>query len=243
MSVLAVKGLKVAVDGKEILHGVDLTINSGETHIIMGPNGSGKSTLVYTIAGHPKYEITSGSIMVDGVDINDHTPDERAKLGIFLASQLPTAIEGITLSNFMRASVGAITGETPKVREWIKTLSTAMQELGIPEDFANRSVNVGFSGGERKRSEILQLKLLHPKFALLDETDSGLDVDAIKSVSQGIVKAHQDDNFGSLIITHHKNMLEYIKPDYVHVFKDGKIIQTGDANLANELIKTGYQNL
>jgi Fe-S cluster assembly ATP-binding protein len=244
MSELVIKDLHVEVEGKEILKGVNLTIKSGEIHAIMGPNGSGKSTLSYTIAGHPKYVITSGSISLDGSVIASsdvsQTPDVRAKAGIFLAQQLPTEIEGITLSNFLRACVGAVSGETPKVREWIKTLGSAMESLEIPADFANRSVNVGFSGGEKKRTEILQLELLHPKFALLDETDSGLDVDALKVVAQGVNRAQTTDGFGALLITHHTHLLEYITPDFVHVFADGHIVRDGGSELAQELVESGY---
>lgn len=242
MNELIIKDLHVEIDSKEIIKGVNLSIKSGEIHAIMGPNGSGKSTLAYTIAGHPKYKITKGQILINGESIKEFTPDERAKAGLFLASQLPVAIEGISLSNFLRAAISNITGQSPKVRDFVKDLDSRMQSLNIPSEFANRSINVGFSGGERKRAEILQLQLLHPRFAILDETDSGLDVDAIKTVSKGINQAIKEDNFGSLIITHHKHLLDYITPDYVHIFSNGQIIKSGDKTLVDKITSDGYSD-
>ncbi|GHT82063.1 ABC transporter ATP-binding protein [Actinomycetota bacterium] len=240
MSILEIKKLEVEVEGKRILNGVDLTIKQGETHAIMGPNGSGKSTLSYAIAGHPKYKIVGGEILLDGTNISEASPDERAKAGIFLAQQAPTEIEGITLSNFLRAAVTAVKGEPPKVRDWIKDLATEMQKLHISKDFANRQVNLGFSGGEKKRTEILQLRMLKPKFAILDETDSGLDVDALKIVAEGVNDAMSALNFGLLLITHHTHLLRYIQPDFVHVFKSGKIVESGGSELAEQLVAQGY---
>ncbi|MDR2508916.1 MAG: Fe-S cluster assembly ATPase SufC [Candidatus Ancillula sp.] len=240
MHKLTIDNLSVAVEGKEILKGVELEINSGETHAIMGPNGSGKSTLAYTIAGHPSYEITGGSIRFDGHEVNDMPPEERARLGVFLAQQLPTEIDGITLSNFLRAAKTAVSGSAPKVREWVKTLQSNMEELDMDPTFAGRSVNVGFSGGEKKRAEILQLKVLEPKIAILDETDSGLDVDALKIVARGVNDAQKKLNFGALLITHHTHLLQYIKPDFVHVFTKGRIVESGSGALASELVARGY---
>lgn len=237
---LTVENLSVAVEGKKILKGVDLEIRSGETHAIMGPNGSGKSTLAYTIAGHPSYEITGGSIKFNDTELNDTPPEERARLGIFLAQQLPTEIEGITLSNFLRAAKTAISATAPKVREWVKLLQANMEELNMDPAFAGRSVNVGFSGGEKKRAEILQLKILEPKIAILDETDSGLDVDALKVVAEGVNDAKEKLGFGTLLITHHTHLLQYIQPDFVHVFAKGRVVESGSSALAKELVEQGY---
>ncbi|MDR0951104.1 MAG: Fe-S cluster assembly ATPase SufC [Candidatus Ancillula sp.] len=239
---LEVKDLHVAIGDKEILKGVNLEIEPNKTYAIMGPNGSGKSTLSYTIAGHPRYTVTKGKIVLDGEDITNLPPDERAKLGIFLAQQLPTEVEGISLSNFLRAAVGAVSGETPAVRQWVKDLQKAMSDLKMNSDFAGRSLNVGFSGGEKKKAEILQLKMLKPKYAILDETDSGLDVDALKIVSDGVKQAKTESGFGTLLITHHTNLLKYLIPDYVYVFAKGHIVEEGTSALAEELEQTGYQN-
>ena len=244
MSELVIKGLKVSVEAedtrKEILRGVDLTINSGEVHAIMGPNGSGKSTLAYAVAGHPKYEIEAGSITLDGQDVLEMTVDERARAGLFLAMQYPVEIPGVSVSNFLRTSVTAIRGEAPKLREWLKEMNSAMSEIGMDPQFSERNVNEGFSGGEKKRHEILQLELLKPKIAILDETDSGLDVDALRIVSEGINRTVERNNTGVLLITHYTRILRYVKPDKVSVFVDGRVVETGGQQLAEELEANGY---
>jgi Fe-S cluster assembly ATP-binding protein len=238
---LKISNLHVSVEDKEIIKGLDLEIKQGEIHAIMGPNGSGKSTLAYALAGHPSYTITQGTIELDGQDITELSPDKRAIAGLFLAQQLPTEVEGITFSNFLRVAYGCVKGETPPIREWVSKLSEAMESLQISSNFASRSLNVGFSGGEKKRAEILQLKLLEPKYAILDETDSGLDVDALKVVAQGILDAQKQTGFGALLVTHHTHLLDYIKPDFVHVFVSGKIHISGTSELAEELVREGYQ--
>jgi Fe-S cluster assembly ATP-binding protein len=247
MSTLEIKNLHAQVlptDGSEepkpILKGVNLTIKSGETHAIMGPNGSGKSTLAYTIAGHPKYEVTEGEVLLDGVNVLEMEVDERARAGLFLAMQYPTEVPGVSSSNFMRSAVTAIRGEAPKLREWVKELNTAREDLQIDRSFGERSVNEGFSGGEKKRHEVLQLDLLKPKFAVMDETDSGLDVDALRVVSDGINRYQDETDGGILMITHYKRILNYVQPDFVHVFADGRIVTTGGAELADKLEADGY---
>ncbi|WP_187976160.1 Fe-S cluster assembly ATPase SufC [Mycetocola sp. JXN-3] len=244
MSVLEIRDLHVSVETdqgtKPILRGVDLTLNSNETHAIMGPNGSGKSTLAYTIAGHPKYTVDSGSITLDGEDVLEMSVDERARAGIFLAMQYPVEIPGVTVSNFLRTAKTAIDGEAPAIRTWIKDVRTAMDNLRMDKVFAERNVNEGFSGGEKKRHEILQLELLKPKFAVLDETDSGLDVDALKIVSEGVNRAQENTDLGVLLITHYTRILRYIKPDYVHVFVNGKVAEQGGPELADRLENEGY---
>ncbi|MFC6238438.1 Fe-S cluster assembly ATPase SufC [Longivirga aurantiaca] len=244
MSTLEIRDLHVSVDtdagAREILRGVDLTVRSGETHAIMGPNGSGKSTLAYSIAGHPKYTITSGTVTLDGEDVLAMSVDERARAGLFLAMQYPVEVPGVSVSNFLRTSVTAVRGEAPKLRTWIKEMRTAMDDLSMDPAFAERSVNEGFSGGEKKRHEILQMQLLQPKIAILDETDSGLDVDALKVVSEGVNKVKASGDIGTLLITHYTRILRYIKPDFVHVFVDGRIVAEGGAELADELEANGY---
>lgn len=225
---------------KPILKGVNLTIKSGETHAIMGPNGSGKSTLAYTLAGHPRYEITEGEVLLDGENLLDMEVDERARAGLFLAMQYPTEIPGVSMANFLRTAATATRGEAPKLREWIKEVKTAQDRLHIDKAFAERSVNEGFSGGEKKRHEVLQLDLLRPKFAVMDETDSGLDVDALRIVSDGINRYQEETNGGILMITHYKRILNYVHPDFVHVFADGKIVTSGGPELADELEEHGY---
>jgi len=236
MSVLEIKNLQVSVvtdaGDKEILRGVDLTIRSGETHAIMGPNGSGKSTLAYSIAGHPKYLITGGSVTLDGADVLEMTVDERAKAGLFLAMQYPVEVPGVSVSNFLRTAVTAIRGEAPKVRTWVGEVKEAMASL--------RNVNEGFSGGEKKRHEILQMELLKPKIAILDETDSGLDVDALRIVSEGVNRVKANSELGVMLITHYTRILRYIKPDFVHVFANGKIVEEGGPELADKLEEKGY---
>lgn len=244
MSTLEIRDLQVQVETdkgiKEILKGVDLTINSGEIHAIMGPNGSGKSTLASTIAGHPSYEVTGGSITLDGEDVLEMEVDERAKAGLFLAMQYPVEIPGVTMANFLRTAKTAIDGDAPPIREWMKDVKAAMANLRMGGEFMERNVNEGFSGGEKKRAEILQLELLKPKFALLDETDSGLDVDALRIVSEGVNRAHENNDMGVLLITHYTRILNYIKPDYVHVFVDGKVAEQGGPELAERLEAEGY---
>ncbi len=225
---------------KPILKGVNLTVNSGETHAIMGPNGSGKSTLAYTLAGHPKYIVDSGQVLLDGENILKMTPDERAKAGIFLAMQYPVEVPGVSMTNFLRTAKTEVDGKAPAIRTWTKELSEAMKRLKMDPKFATRSVNEGFSGGEKKRAEVLQLELLKPKFAILDETDSGLDVDALRIVSEGVNRAKEANQFGILMVTHYTRILRYIKPDIVHVFADGHFIKTGGPELADELEETGY---
>ena len=246
MSTLEIKNLRAKVvtnddeTGKEILKGVNLTINSGETHAIMGPNGSGKSTLSYTIAGHPKYEVTEGEVLLDGENLLDMDVDERARAGLFLAMQYPVEVPGVSMANFLRTAASGVRGEAPKLREWVKEVREAMEELSIDKSFSERSVNEGFSGGEKKRHEVLQLGLLKPKFAVLDETDSGLDVDALRVVSEGINRYKERENGGVLMITHYKRILNYVHPDFVHVFADGKIVTSGGPELADELEAHGY---
>jgi len=244
MSVLEIKNLHVNVDTdqgvREILRGVDLVINEGEIHAIMGPNGSGKSTLAYTIAGHPKYTVVEGEILLDGENVLEMSVDERARAGLFLAMQYPVEIPGVTVTNFLRTAKTAIEGEAPAIRPWLKEVRGAMENLKMDTAFAERNVNEGFSGGEKKRNEILQLELLKPKFAVLDETDSGLDVDALKIVSEGVNRAHQTSGLGILLITHYTRILRYIKPDHVHVFVAGKIAEQGGPELADRLEEEGY---
>ena len=244
MSTLEIKNLHVSISTEqgpvEILKGVDLTIKQGETHAIMGPNGSGKSTLAYTIAGHPRYEVTSGSISLDGEDVLEMSVDERAKAGLFLAMQYPVEVPGVTVTNFLRTAKTAIDGKAPALRQWVGDLKEAMSSLKMESGFAERNVNEGFSGGEKKRHEIMQLQVLKPRFAVLDETDSGLDVDALKIVSQGVNKAKEDTGLGVLLITHYTRILRYIEPDFVHVVVAGKIVEDGGPELAERLENEGY---
>ncbi|MDR1034306.1 MAG: Fe-S cluster assembly ATPase SufC [Bifidobacteriaceae bacterium] len=249
MSKLVIRGLHASVlvkadngdeVAKEILKGVDLEVESGKVYAIMGPNGSGKSTLAYTLAGHPKYVVTSGTAELDGKDLLQMTVDERAKSGLFLAMQYPIEVPGVSVTNFLRTAKTALDGKAPQVREFIKDLNSNMQSLKMDKKFANRSLNEGFSGGEKKRNEILQLKMLQPKIAILDETDSGLDVDALKIVSKGVNDARKTTDLGVLLITHYYRILDYITPDEVFVFADGKVVDKGDAGLAKRLEETGY---
>jgi Fe-S cluster assembly ATP-binding protein len=246
MATLEIRDLHVSVklpDGelKPILSGVNLTVRSGETHAIMGPNGSGKSTLAYSVAGHPKYQITSGSVLLDGEDVLAMTVDERARAGLFLAMQYPVEVPGVSVANFLRTAKTAIDGEAPKLRTWAAELKGSMERLGMDPAFAQRNVNEGFSGGEKKRHEIVQLELLKPKIAILDETDSGLDVDALRVVSEGVNRVQADGDTGVLLITHYTRILRYIKPDYVHVFIGGKIVEEGGPELAEKLEAEGYE--
>ncbi|HLQ39889.1 MAG TPA: Fe-S cluster assembly ATPase SufC [Tetragenococcus sp.] len=244
MSVLEIKNLHVAIEDKEILKGVDLTIKTGEIHAIMGPNGTGKSTLSAAIMGDPNYEVTEGEILFDGKNVLDLDVDERARLGLFLGMQYPAEIPGISNAEFMRAAVNTKRAEDDQipVMQFLKKLDKKMELLNMPEEMAERYLNEGFSGGEKKRNEILQLLVLEPKFAILDEIDSGLDIDALKVVSKG-VNAMRGDDFGALIITHYQRLLNYITPDVVHIMMEGKIVLTGDAELAKRLENEGYAGI
>jgi len=233
MSTLEIRDLHVSVEeasgaSREILRGVDLTVSAGETHAIMGPNGSGKSTMAYAIAGHPKYRVTQGSVTLDGEDVLAMSVDARARAGLFLAMQYPVEVPGVSVSNFLRTAVTAVRGEAPKLRTFVKELRASMDALSIDPGFAERNLNEGFSGGEKKRHEILQMQLLNPKIAILDETDSGLDVDALKVVAAGIN-------------THYNRILQYVHPDFVHVFVGGRIVEEGGAELAERLEREGYE--
>ncbi|MCV7746202.1 Fe-S cluster assembly ATPase SufC [Micrococcus luteus] len=244
MATLQITDLHVQIETengpKEILKGLSLTIETGETHAIMGPNGSGKSTLASTIAGHPRYEVTSGSITLDGEDVLEMSVDERAQAGLFLAMQYPVEIPGVTMTNFLRTAKTALDGQTPSLRTWTKDVKGAFEALQIDPAFMNRNVNEGFSGGEKKRAEILQLELFKPKFAILDETDSGLDVDALRIVSEGVNRAQAQNEMGTLLITHYTRILNYIKPDHVHVLVDGRVAESGGPELAEQLEAEGY---
>ncbi len=244
MATLEIRDLHVSVstddEPKEILKGVNLTVKSGETHAIMGPNGSGKSTLAYSIAGHPKYTVTSGSVTLDGVDVLSMGVDERARAGLFLAMQYPVEVPGVSVANFLRTAKTAIDGEAPKLRTWVRDVNTAMDRMSMDTAFAQRNVNEGFSGGEKKRHEIVQLELLNPRFAILDETDSGLDIDALKVVSSGVNRFREQGDRGVLLITHYTRILRYIQPDFVHVFVGGRIAEEGGPELAEQLEAEGY---
>jgi len=244
MATLEIKDLHASVTtdegAKEILKGVNLTVNSGEIHAIMGPNGSGKSTLSYAIAGHPKYHVTSGEVLLDGENVLEMSVDERARAGLFLAMQYPVEVPGVSMSNFLRTAATAVRGDAPKLRHWVKEVKDEMAKLEISGEFADRSVNEGFSGGEKKRHEILQMALLKPKFAVLDETDSGLDVDALRVVSQSVNEVAEATDIGVMLITHYTRILKHIQPDVVHVFADGKIVESGGKDLADELEESGY---
>ncbi len=244
MATLEIKDLRASVTtdegAKEILKGVNLTVKSGEIHAIMGPNGSGKSTLSYAIAGHPKYEVTSGEVLLDGENVLEMSVDERARAGLFLAMQYPVEVPGVSMSNFLRTAATAVRGDAPKLRHWVKEVKDEMAKLEISGEFADRSVNEGFSGGEKKRHEILQMALLKPKFAVLDETDSGLDVDALRVVSQSVNEVAEFTDVGVMLITHYTRILKHIQPDVVHVFAGGKIAESGGKDLADELEENGY---
>jgi Fe-S cluster assembly ATP-binding protein len=246
VSTLSIRDLQVSVklpDGgeKPILSGVTLTVRAGETHAIMGPNGSGKSTLAYSIAGHPKYHITAGTVTMDDRDVLSMTVDERARAGLFLAMQYPVEVPGVSVANFLRTAKTAIDGEAPKLRSWGAELKTAMERLGMDPAFAQRNVNEGFSGGEKKRHEIVQLELLKPKIAILDETDSGLDIDALRVVSEGVNRIRETGETGILLITHYTRILRYVQPDFVHVFVGGRIVEEGGSELAERLESEGYE--
>ncbi|HPF36009.1 Fe-S cluster assembly ATPase SufC [bacterium] len=236
--VFSCRGVRVSVEGKEIVKGVDLDVMPGEKHALMGPNGSGKSTLAAALMGHPAYEV-SGEILLRGERVDGLAPDERARMGMFLGFQYPVAVPGVTVASYLRAVLSARRGADVPVREFRKEMDAAFAELGVRKEFVTRYLNDGFSGGEKKRLEILQMLMLKPEFALLDETDSGLDIDALKVVSEGINKAHHADN-GVLLVTHYQRILDYVKPDVVHVFMDGRIVRTGGFELAGELEAKGY---
>jgi Fe-S cluster assembly ATP-binding protein len=249
MATLEIRDLHVSVaagagtgagESREILRGVDLTVADGQTHAIMGPNGSGKSTLAYAIAGHPKYQVTQGSVTLDGEDVLAMSVDARARAGLFLAMQYPVEVPGVTVSNFLRTAVTAVRGEAPKLRVFLKEMREAMAALSIEPAFAERNLNEGFSGGEKKRHEILQLELLDPKIAVLDETDSGLDIDALRVVSEGINRFRSRPGHGVLLITHYTRILRYVKPDFVHVFVAGRVVEEGGPELADLLESEGY---
>jgi Fe-S cluster assembly ATP-binding protein len=246
MSTLEIRDLHAGVtdaagESLEVLRGVDLTISSGQTHAIMGPNGSGKTTLAYAIAGHPKYHVSQGSITLDGEDVLAMSVDARARAGLFLAMQYPVEVPGVSVANFLRTAITAVRGEAPKLRTFTKELRAAMDELSMDSAFAQRNLNEGFSGGEKKRHEILQLELLQPKIAILDETDSGLDIDALRVVSAGINRFREDPAHGVLLITHYTRILRYVQPDFVHVFIGGRIAEEGGPELADELETQGYE--
>ena len=240
---LEIKDLHVSIEGNEILKGIDLTIKSGEFHAVMGPNGTGKSTLASAIMGHPKYEITKGSVHLNGEDVLEMEVDERARAGLFLAMQYPSEISGVTTSDFLRSSINARRGEGNEISlmKFIKEMDRTMDELEIDQNMAQRYLNEGFSGGEKKRNEILQLMMLKPEIAILDEIDSGLDIDALKIVADGVNKLREEKNFGCLIITHYQRLLNYITPDFVHVIMQGRIVKSGGAELAKRLEAEGYE--
>jgi Fe-S cluster assembly ATP-binding protein len=236
---LEIKNLHVRIEEREILRGLDLTVKKNETHALMGPNGSGKSTLANTILGNPTYQVTEGQILFNGEDLTEAAPDERARAGLFLAFQYPATIPGVSVANFLRMAVNAGREEPIKVKEFGQLLGENMDLLRIDRDFTKRYLNEGFSGGEKKRAEILQLAMLRPQIAILDETDSGLDIDALRIVSDG-VNALRGPDMGSLIITHYTRILEYVKPDFVHIMLDGRIVREGGSELADELEDKGY---
>lgn len=244
MASLDIRDLRVSVETpegeKRILDGVDMRIESGQTHAIMGPNGSGKSTLAYSLAGHPKYKVTGGSVTLDGDDLLAMTVDERARAGLFLAMQYPVEVPGVTVANFLRTAKTAVSGQAPPLRAWIKEVAAAMDALRFDREFQERSVNEGFSGGEKKRHEILQMELLKPAIAILDETDSGLDVDALRVVSEGVNRAKATTGAGIMLITHYTRILDYIKPDFVHVLVAGRVAEEGGPDLAARLEAEGY---
>jgi len=239
---LKIEGLKTNIDDKEILKGLDLEIGKGELHVIMGPNGAGKSTLAYTLMGHPKYEISSGSITFQEENINDMKVDERAKKGIFLSFQYPEEIPGVTVEDFLRTAKTAVSGEIQRIMPFKKHLKEKMEELGIKEEYATRYLNEGFSGGEKKKNEILQMSILEPRLAILDETDSGLDVDAIRVVAEGVRRLSNSEK-SIIVITHYNKILDYLNPDFVHILYDGRIVKTGDVGLAKEIEEKGFDSI
>ena len=237
---LEIKDLHVSVDDKEIVKGVSLTVNEGELHVIMGPNGSGKTTLAKAIMGHPQLKITSGDILADGKSIKDMKVNERAKLGIFLQFQNPIEIEGLGLLNFLNSARGALTNEALQYKDFMNEIKSTSKELALKDELIGRSLNHGFSGGEKKKMEILQMHILKPKIAILDEPDSGLDIDAVKVVASSVDKMQKERNMGLLVITHYSRILEYMEPKFIHIMKDGKIVKEGGKELINEIEKKGY---
>ena len=245
MSTLEIRDLHVQIatenGPKQILRGVDMTVRGGEIHAVMGPNGSGKSTLAYSLAGHPRYTVTSGSVTLDGEDVLAMSVDARARAGVFLAMQYPVEVPGVSVSNFLRTAKTAIVGEAPKLRTWVGQVRSTMDQLQMDPAFAERDLNAGFSGGEKKRNEILQLELFDPKVAILDETDSGLDIDALRIVADGVNRFAARGDKGVLLVTHYQRILRYISPDVVHVFVGGRIVESGGAELAEQLEAEGYE--
>jgi Fe-S cluster assembly ATP-binding protein len=240
--ILVIKDLRAAVDGNDILKGVNLEVPKGEVHALMGPNGSGKSTLASVLLGHPAYEVTGGTITFKGRDVTAMQPEERAQLGMFLAFQYPVEVPGVSVSNFLRTAMGAVHGEDMPVRDFMAQLRASLDELGIDQAFARRNLNEGFSGGEKKRSEVLQLALLRPELAILDETDSGLDIDAVRVVAEAVNRLRGPD-IGFLVITHYTRILKYIQPDRVHLLMGGRIVKEGGPDLAEHLEEVGYKEL
>ncbi|MBI4018989.1 MAG: Fe-S cluster assembly ATPase SufC [Candidatus Aenigmarchaeota archaeon] len=243
MSELMIDDLHAEIDGKQILKGVSLCIKSGETHAIMGPNGAGKSTLSHVIMGHPRYTITKGDIKLDGESILELSPDKRAKKGLFMSFQYPAEVPGVSIGSFLRSAYNAVSGKEMPVLEFQRLVKDRTEMLGIKQDFIKRGLNEGFSGGEKKKCEILQLAVLNPKMAILDETDSGLDVDALRIVSDGINKIKLATGMGIMLITHYSRILKQVKPDFVHIMSDGKIVQSGEGTLAVQIEESGYSSL
>ena len=240
MAELEIRNLHVRTEEREILRGVDLTVRTGELHALLGPNGSGKSTLANTIMGHPSYEVTEGQILFDGQEINELSTHERAKLGLFLAFQYPVAVPGVSVANFLRMALNAQREEPIKVKEFGEQLGHAVQLLDVDRAFTSRHLNDGFSGGEKKRAEILQMAMLRPQIAVLDETDSGLDIDALRTVAEGVAKLHAEQGLGALIITHYQRILDHVRPQFVHILIDGRIVMRGGPELVERLEREGY---
>jgi Fe-S cluster assembly ATP-binding protein len=240
---LEIRNLHVRTEEREILRGVDLVVRHGELHALMGPNGSGKSTLANTVMGHPDYEVTDGEILFDGENITEMAPHERAKLGLFLAFQYPVAIPGVSVANFLRLAINAQREEPIKVKEFGEQLGHAVELLDVDRAFTSRHLNDGFSGGEKKRAEVLQMAMLRPQIAVLDETDSGLDIDALRTVAEGVQKLHDDQGLGVLIITHYQRILDYVRPEFVHIMLDGRIVMNGGNELVERLEKEGYDRI
>jgi Fe-S cluster assembly ATP-binding protein len=240
---LEIRNLHVRTEEREILRGVDLVVRHGELHALMGPNGSGKSTLANTVMGHPDYEVTDGEILFDGENITEMAPHERAKLGLFLAFQYPVAIPGVSVANFLRLAINAQREEPIKVKEFGAQLSHAVELLDVDRAFTSRHLNDGFSGGEKKRAEVLQMAMLRPQIAVLDETDSGLDIDALRTVAEGVQKLHDDQGLGVLIITHYQRILDYVRPEFVHIMLDGRIVLNGGNELVERLEREGYDRI
>jgi Fe-S cluster assembly ATP-binding protein len=240
LALLEIRNLHVRTEEREILRGVDLTVRSGELHALLGPNGSGKSTLANTIMGHPGYEVTAGEILFDGEELNELAPHERARLGLFLAFQYPVAVPGVSVANFLRMAINAQREEPIKVKQFGGELEHAVALLDVDRSFTSRHLNDGFSGGEKKRAEILQMAMLKPKIAVLDETDSGLDIDALRTVAEGVAKLHAEQGIGALVITHYQRILDYVKPQFVHILMDGRIVMRGGPELVARLEREGY---